>query len=173
MIVSVSPLNHSPTKFIITGGIAKGSSFNPWRIGDEIARGEDAFTEVDGHLLVGARERVSLGALGQDDERAVEVDAQPGEVRVPPQRAPLVRDGEVVRVALPALDRALRDVRRPVRPPVAQLPDAVPACARIDRSPVVRTAGKDGVDEQRGCELALGAHRSRCGGLTSGTRHCS
>jgi hypothetical protein len=83
-------------------------------------------TEEDGHLLVGARERVALAALGEDDERAVEVHAQPGEVRVPPQRAALPRDGEVVHVALPALDRALRDVRRPVRPPVAQLPDAVP-----------------------------------------------
>jgi hypothetical protein len=48
-------------------------------------------------------------------------------VRVPPQRAALPCDGELVHVALPALDRALRDVRRPVRPPAPQLPDAVPA----------------------------------------------
>jgi hypothetical protein len=51
-------------------------------------------------------------------------------VRVPPQRAALPRDGELVHVALPALDRALRDVRRPVRPPAPQLPDAVPARTR-------------------------------------------
>jgi hypothetical protein len=46
---------------------------------------------------------------------------------VPPQRAALPHDGVVVHVTLPRLDRALRDVRRPVRPPRAQLPDAVPA----------------------------------------------
>ena len=90
-------------------------------------------TEEDGHLLVGSRERVPLGTLGEDDERTVEVDAQPGEVRVPPQRPALPRHGEVVHVALPALDRALRDVQRPVRPPVAQLPDAVPAFIRSSR----------------------------------------
>jgi hypothetical protein len=47
-------------------------------------------------------------------------------VSVPPQRAALPGDGEVVDVALPRLDRALRDVRRPVRPSRPQLPDAVP-----------------------------------------------
>ena len=46
---------------------------------------------------------------------------------MPPQRAALPGDGEVVHVALPRLDRALRDVRRAVRPPRPQLPDAVPA----------------------------------------------
>jgi hypothetical protein len=45
---------------------------------------------------------------------------------VPEQGAPLPRDGEVVHEALPRLDGALRHVRRPVRPPRAQLPNAVP-----------------------------------------------
>ena len=79
-------------------------------------------TEDDGDLLVGFnRERVGHAALGP-----VERGAHPGDVRVPQQGAPLPRDGEVVHEALPRLDGALRHVRRPVRPPRPQLPNAVP-----------------------------------------------
>ena len=52
---------------------------------------------------------------------------------MPPQRAALPGDGVLVHVAAARLDRALRDVRRPVRPPAPQLPEAVPASS-IDRS---------------------------------------
>lgn len=45
---------------------------------------------------------------------------------MPEQGAALPRDGEVVHEALPRLDGALRHVRRPVRPPRPQLPNAVP-----------------------------------------------
>jgi hypothetical protein len=104
--------------------------------------GVEPLAEQDGHLLVWLRERVPLAELGQDDERAVEVQAQPGEVRVPPQRAALPGHGEVVRVALPALDRALRDVRRTVRPTVTQLSDAVPVSS-IHHSCVMVSCGLD------------------------------
>ena len=100
-------------------------------------------TEDDGDLLVRRRERVGDAELGQDDEGPVDGGAQPGDVRVPPQRAALPDDGVVVHVALPRLDRALRDVRRPVRPPRAQLPDAVPAmhaaAATISMQQIKRT----------------------------------
>lgn len=68
--------------------------------------------------------------LGEDDDGAVHGGAEPGDVRVPPQRATLPGDGEPVHVASPGLDRALRDVRRSVRPPAQQLPDPVPARTR-------------------------------------------
>ncbi len=76
------------------------------------------------------RERVPDAGRGQDDHGAMHGGAQPGDVRVPPQRATLPGDGEPVHVASPGLDRALRDVRRPVRPPAQQLPDPVPARTR-------------------------------------------
>lgn len=85
------------------------------------------FTEHEGDLSVGLWERVGDAARREDDERAVERGSEPGEVRVPPERAALPHDAEVVGVALAGPDRALRDVGRPVRPPAAQLPDAVPA----------------------------------------------
>ena len=87
---------------------------------------ETLLTEDDGDLLVGRRERVGHAELGEDDQGPVDGGAEPGDVGVPPQRAALPGDGEVVHVALPRLDRALRDVRRAVRPPRPQLPDAVP-----------------------------------------------
>ena len=88
-------------------------------------------TEDDGYFLVGLnREGVGHAALGEDDDGPVERGAHPGDVRVPQERAPLPRDGEVVHVDLPRPDRALRHVRRPVRPPRPKLPNAVPARAR-------------------------------------------
>jgi len=108
-----------------------GSSAGLERLADHRLRvRRPPLAEDDGDLLVGRRERVRDAGLGQDDDGAVDGGAQPGDVRVPPQRAALPRDGELVHVALPALDRALRDVRRPVRPPAPQLPDAVPARTR-------------------------------------------
>ena len=84
-------------------------------------------TEDDGDLLVRGGEGVGDAELGEDDEGAVDGGAEPGDVGVPPQGAALPGHREVVHVALPRLDRALRDVRRPVRPPGPHLPDAVPA----------------------------------------------
>lgn len=53
---------------------------------------------------------------------------------MPEEGAPLPRDGEVVHEALPRPDGALRHVRRPVRPPRPQLPNAVPVLfVRISR----------------------------------------
>jgi hypothetical protein len=57
--------------------------------------------ENDGELLVRLGERVGEAPLGVDDERAVHGGAQPGAVRVPPQRPLLVLDREPVRVAPP------------------------------------------------------------------------
>jgi hypothetical protein len=54
------------------------------------------------------------------------MSAQPGAVRVPPQRALLVLDREPVRVAPPRADGALRHELGPIRPPVPQLPEPVP-----------------------------------------------
>jgi hypothetical protein len=71
-------------------------------------------------------ERVGDAPPGVDDERAVHGGAEPGAVRVPPQRALLPLDGEAVRVAAAGADGALRHELRPVRPPVPQLPEAVP-----------------------------------------------
>jgi hypothetical protein len=82
------------------------------------------------------RERVGHAKLGEHDDGAVHGGAQPRNVSVPPQRAALPGDGEVVDVALPRLDRALSDVRRPVRPSRPQLPDAVPVVGELDCSDI-------------------------------------
>jgi len=96
-------------------------------------------TEDDGYFLVGLnREGVGHAALGEDDDGPVERGAHPGDVRVPQERAPLPRDGEVVHVDLPRPDRALRHVRRPVRPPRPQLPNAVPARGRTHHEQIQR-----------------------------------
>jgi len=87
--------------------------------------------EHDGHLLVRRRERVRHAGGGQDDDGPVDGGAEPGDVRVPPQRAALPDDLVPVHVALAGLDRALRDVRGPVRPPAQQLPHAVPVDADV------------------------------------------
>jgi hypothetical protein len=126
---SVSASHHSPT----TAHRISTRASNPARQRRERSlrrrsRAPGLLTEDDGDLLVRRRERVGDAGPGQDDEGPVDGGAQPGDVRVPPQRAALPGDGVVVHVALPRLDRALRDVRRPVRPPRAQLPDTVPAC---------------------------------------------
>jgi hypothetical protein len=145
MIASVSAIHHSPnhrkrSKFrdhnrtkISTTTTNKATThghFHILRSAVHVAwpgLAATTLTEDDGDLLVRRRERVGHTELGQDDDGAVDGGAQPGDVRVPPQRAALPRDGEVVDVALPRRDRALRDVRRSVRPPRPQLPDAVPA----------------------------------------------
>lgn len=46
---------------------------------------------------------------------------------MPPESASLTCSGEVVDVALPGADGALRDVLRAIRPPALHLPYAVPA----------------------------------------------
>jgi hypothetical protein len=67
----------------------------------------------------------SLSGLGRMTiDGAVHGGAEPRDVRVPPQRTVLLANGELVHVALPALDLALSNVRRPVRAPAR---DAVPA----------------------------------------------
>jgi hypothetical protein len=141
---SVSACHHSPTtqnesdfaiaqdrSVLATSSSRSTSNKNaivfPRRSGVHVGRRRRrTLTEDDGDLLVGRRERVGHAELGEDDDGPVDGGAQPGDVRVPPQRAALPDHGEVVHVALPRLDRALRDVRRPVRPPRPQLPDAVP-----------------------------------------------
>jgi hypothetical protein len=104
-------------------------------------------------------ERVGHAELGEDDDGAVDGGAEPGDVRVPPQRAALPGDGELVDVGLARLDRALRDVRWPVRPARLQLPDAVPAG---DSDGVSKEWGNLAEKEERtascrnGCELGDG-----------------
>ncbi|RRT77968.1 hypothetical protein BHE74_00044565 [Ensete ventricosum] len=65
--------------------------------------------------------------LRVDDESAVDGGSEPGAVRVPPQRAFLLLDGEPVRVAAAGHDGALRHVLGAVSPRRPQLPNAVPA----------------------------------------------
>lgn len=86
----------------------------------------DELTEDDNNLLVGGGERVGDAALGEDDDGTVDGGAEPQDVGVPQQGAPLVHQREPVRVGLPGLDGALRDVGRPVGPARQHLPDPVP-----------------------------------------------
>lgn len=87
----------------------------------------DPRTEHDGHIFEGFWKRVRHTELWEDDNRTVERRTHPGDMGVPEQCAPLSRYGEIIYVALSCLDRALRDVRRPVRPTRPELPHAVPA----------------------------------------------
>lgn len=73
------------------------------------------------------RERVGDAELRLDDNGAMNGGPEPEDVSVPPERSPLAGEGEVVDVALPWIDRALRYVRRPVGPPRPKLSNAVPA----------------------------------------------
>lgn len=76
--------------------------------------------------MVGFGERVRDAGLRQDDDGSVHSRPQPQNVSVPPERASLAREGEVVDEVLPRLDRALGDICRTVRPPRSELPDSMP-----------------------------------------------
>ena len=83
-------------------------------------------TEDDRYLLVRLPEGVGGAAPGVNDDGAVHGGAVEVAVRVPPQRAFLLGEDDPVRELVAGLDRALSDVRRPVRPRVPRLVHAVP-----------------------------------------------
>jgi len=66
----------------------------------------------------------------------VDGGAEPGAVRVPPQGAFLPGDGEAVGVGVAGADGALRHELRPVGPPRAHLPHAVPVHRHVVAAPV-------------------------------------
>ena len=76
--------------------------------------------------MVGFGERVRDAELRQDDDGTVHGGPQPQNVSMPPECASLAREGEVVDITLPRLDRTLGDICWTVSPPGAKLPDSVP-----------------------------------------------
>ena len=82
--------------------------------------------EDDGHLLVRLCVGVDGAALGVDDDGAVHGGAVEVAVRVPPQRALLLGEDDLVCEVGAGLDGALRDVLRPVGPRVPRLVHAMP-----------------------------------------------
>lgn len=88
-------------------------------------------TEDDRDFLVRFRKRVRNAGLGEDDESAIDGGPQPRGMCMPPKRASLTCEGEVVDVAPPGLDGALSDVFWAIRPSAAQLPYAMPAPPKL------------------------------------------
>lgn len=77
-------------------------------------------------LLVRAGEGIVLSPLRVNDDGTMNRGPQPGYMRVPEERAPLVVDGEPVRVRLTGLNRTLRHVRRTIGPARQRLKNSMP-----------------------------------------------
>lgn len=87
------------------------------------------FPKDENVLLVRIGKGIRDAGLGVDDEGAVDGGAEPGDVGVPEQSAPLPDQRELVRVGLTRLNRALSDVSRPIRPASQPLSHPMPAIA--------------------------------------------
>lgn len=70
---------------------------------------------------------VREATLGEDDDGAMDSGPDPGDMGMVEEGSPLAYDGEVVGIALSALNWALRYVGRSICPSTPQLPDTMPA----------------------------------------------